>query len=241
MPHTLKLASETARPIRLRGRTRQPKVALVPPPQPADMRRPTETSSPKRPIPNAVAALQRLVASEAHLLDGLRAAAREALADPDERSAVMRALNSDNVFHVARFFFLMQTLRCDEPTSLATFLESHNERLAPYLKDDKSLRRSISELEKAQFDDDRIKFAAETTRIAERLALGKSEIADILFEHGARRSIIDAVNTLIKAGLLTVVDDEEFLFRSPRPDRKIIRSDGRIEHLYETYLEELSP
>lgn len=190
-----------------------------------------------RPLPASVSMLTRMIRAEADLLADFRASAEMRDRAPEDVEATCAALNSDHVFHVARFFFLMEVLDCEREAALAAFIESHNERLAEFRLSAGARTRSPSELDKAEFGPDRVRVVLRTLREAGRLTLARPEIADFLFEHGGRRHIAKAVDTLIAAGLLFPVrEEDELMLRVPRADRALVRTDGRLEAAYERYL-----
>ncbi|MEM8753873.1 MAG: hypothetical protein AAGF90_12920 [Pseudomonadota bacterium] len=192
--------------------------------------------SARKPTPETVETLKRLVAAEARLLAAFRSVAAERVQGRDERADIDRALNSDYVFHVARFFFLMGALGCEEERALAAFIDGHNANVEAFAASSARATRSPSELAKARFSAQRKEDVLATTRLAGRLALARGEIADLLFDHGSRNRIVDAVKTLESAGLLTPFADDPNGYKAPRPHRAVVRSDGRLEALYEAYL-----
>lgn len=207
-----------------------------------------------RPLPASVTTLERLARAEALLLRNMRARAAEHFeqltdgsgdcdADQVRKPAEKRSdladicagLNSDYVFHVARFFFLLRVLGCDGEAQMAGFIQSHNERLEAFRLSDASRSRSPSELDKARFSHRRTAEVLDTLRVRERFALATGEIADFLFEHGSRKRINEAVNTLVGAGLLIPLSetDKQLL---PRPSRFLVQTDNYLEACYERFL-----
>lgn len=207
-----------------------------------------------RPLPESVTILERLTRAEVMLVHTLRARAVEThdahetvlsrAADETGRKAADRkakladtcaALNSDFVFHVARFFFLMRVLDCQGESQMAAFIVSHNERLETFRLSDASRNRSPSELEKAEFSNRRTAEVLDTLRKHERFALATGEVADFLFEHGSRKRINEAVNVLLDAGLLIALSEDQKQLL-PRPSRLILQTDNYLEGCYERYL-----
>lgn len=208
----------------------------------------------RRPLPSSVVTLERLTRAEAALVRNMRARANEtfrqqeeALAGEPEGAAktlsglrtrhadICAGLNSDYVFHVARFFFLLRVLGCDGEAQMAAFIKSHNERLAAFKLEDASRSRSPSELKKADFSNRRKAEVLDTLRDRERLALATGEIADFLFDHGSRKRINEAVNVLIGAGLLIPLSETEKQLL-PRPSRLLVQTDNYLEACYERFL-----
>ncbi|MEM7544012.1 MAG: hypothetical protein AAF367_00605 [Pseudomonadota bacterium] len=190
----------------------------------------------ERVLPETVTTLQRLVGAEASLLAELRGQAAHHLSDDAALADICAALNSDYVVHVARFFFLMKVLGCENTVALGTFIDGHNDKLKQCDRSAERAVRSPAEIAKARFSAQRREDVIETTRLCGGLALAKAEIADLLFDHGSRNRLIAALNVLVEAGVLTIVTDEAVLMKLPRPHRSVLRTDGRLEAIYERYL-----
>jgi len=189
---------------------------------------------PEKEPPNTVATLMALLTAEGMLLTRLRSIAEERCNPRSELENTQRDLNHENVFHIARFFYLLKALNCSTSAALSTFIDSHNARVQALLDSENYKLRTKRELENARIKRQQKFVMLETIDAANRPVFAKTEVAHFLFDHMGRDSAVKTVDLMVQAGLLIEGDDP-----LDGSNRKLIQTDGAIENAVHDYLESI--
>lgn len=185
--------------------------------------------------PRAVGTLHALLSAEARFLSCIREIAADRCKIKEDIDSVQRDLNHENVFHIARFFFLLKALDCSTPETVGAFIDSHNAKIRSLI-DSKSFHlRTKGELEKAFMKRMQKIICMDTIGWLRRPVFARTEIAAFLFDHMGRDAIIRTIDLMVTAGLLIETKDDPL----EGSNRKLIRTDGRIEDAVLAYLNDI--
>jgi len=183
--------------------------------------------------------LQVLLSAERIFLRTLQEAVEEQSKNERELERLKQSVNNEDVFQVARFFFLLEESNCSTPEAVEELLESHNRRLQE-LKDRQDYQfGSASVLERAHFDDTQISTCIRTIRQKGRPTFSKNELASLLFEQMKRNKATRTIDLMVEAKLLNEesAGDRVRQGKLRSSNRSYIRSDGIVENAVAKYLE----
>jgi len=186
---------------------------------------------------HALHTLQVLLSAEVRFLDTLETHARSAASNRYDNANILPRLNHENIFHIARFLFLLRELRCDSPAALGRFIDAHNTRVRELIETRDFSRRSEAELQKAIISKQRKFVMLETVSERGHVAFARREIADLLFDHMSRDRANAAVDILWATGLLKEISPDSFDKSNRRP---VFSPSGVLEDAYQTYLTDIS-
>lgn len=175
--------------------------------------------------------LRAILGAEAQLIRRLREEASQRCKIKSDIQTICGELNHENVFHVARFFFLLKTLDCSTPEAIEALLVNHNKKVKSLIEAGDFDIRTPKELKKALFSEVQIFVCKRTLGDGATPALAKTEIAALLFEHMGRDSAMRTLDLLISAGLLIEIE-----VPSTSSNRKLIKTTGVIESAVSVYL-----
>lgn len=229
------LATTNSKPLRSFG-NRRPHLTLA-----SNCSMPEATTdSPGPPQPGKrIAVLQVLLSAERIFLRTLQEAVEEQSKNERELERLKQSVNNEDVFQVARFFFLLEESNCSTPEAVEELLESHNRRLQE-LKDRQDYQfGSASVLERAHFDDTQISTCIRTIRQKGRPTFSKNELASLLFEQMKRNKATRTIDLMVEAKLLNEesAGDRVRQGKLRSSNRSYIRSDGIVENAVAKYLE----
>ncbi|MGC1494730.1 MAG: hypothetical protein WA790_02905 [Sulfitobacter sp.] len=176
--------------------------------------------------------LERVLRAESRFLRRLKDETAKRCRITSDVTTIQRELNHENIFHVARFFFLLKALDCNTPATVDALIEQHNARIKSLLSAGDYQLRTEKELTKALFKEAQLFVCVKTVREHGRAVFAKSEIASLLYEHMTRSSAMTVLDLLVRAGLL-IEEDSDPLTGS---NRKLIKTDGVLEDAVAKYL-----
>ena len=189
-------------------------------------------------IPDRVKTLQGLVQAEVTFLTALREQARQICRfrqDEERFSKLISQLNHDNIFSLARFFFLLKATRCDNPTSIEAFLKDHNQKIRTLIETQDFAVREERELKKAAFSGGQIHDCVDSVGMNRRALFTRAEIAKLLFDHMSRDSVLRMIDALVDAGLLNETVYEPL----KGANRTLLQTDGFLENAVAQYLSDV--
>lgn len=189
-------------------------------------------------IPDRVKTLQGLMRAEANFLTALRERARETYKFPEDEkglSKLISQLNHDNIFALARFFFLLKATGCDTPAAVGAFLKDHNQRIRTMIETQDFAVREERELKKAAFSGGQIHDCVDSVGMNRRAQFTRAEIAKLLFDHMSRDSVLRMIDALVDAGLLNETVYEPL----KGANRTLLQTDGFLENAVAQYLSDV--
>ncbi|MEX0337997.1 MAG: hypothetical protein AB3N11_03050 [Arenibacterium sp.] len=201
---------------------------------------PERSDAPQVALPR-VAVLQVLLSAEAGFLRRLQRIVETRCAGAVELSALKQNVNNEDVFQIARFFFLLQELNCTTPEAVEALLQSHNQRIQALLDAGETQFGARSVLKRASFDDTQISICVRTIKQTGRPVFSKQEIASLLFEQMRRDRATRTIDRMVEARLLIEESrrDRELQNKLYTSNRSYIMTDGQIEDAVAEYLEKV--
>lgn len=176
--------------------------------------------------------------AEANFLTALRERARETYKFPEDEkglSKLISQLNHDNIFALARFFFLLKATGCDTPTAVEALLKDHNQKIRTLLETQDFAVREERELKKAAFSGGQIHDCVDSVGMNSRAQFIRAEIANLLFDHMSRDSVFRIIDALVDAGLLNETVYEPL----KGANRTLLQTDGFLENAVAQYLSDV--
>lgn len=203
----------------------------------------TQTSLPEPPqTAPRVAVLQVLLSAEREFLRKLQSLVEERCRDSAALDTLKQKINNEDVFQVARFFFLLEELNCSTPDAIEELLESHNRRIQKLINDGDWQFGSKSVLGRSHFDDNQISTCVRTVKQKSRPVFSKHEIASLMFEQMKRDKATRTIDLMVDAKLLSEesAQDREKQGKLRSSNRSYIMTDGALENAVADYLEAVS-
>ncbi|MFK8035883.1 MAG: hypothetical protein AB8B94_17245 [Hyphomicrobiales bacterium] len=142
--------------------------------------------------------------------------------------SIKQKLNYDFLVHLARFFFLFNSLDMNDRNMLSAFIDAHNAKVVSDI-DRKLIEGSVKEKRKTIFSDVRKSKIMESCFALGRPAFAITELAHFLTDFMSEASATRMVDDLVLARVLSRVDDPRI---EAADNRKLIVSDGFLENLY---------
>ncbi|MGJ8597152.1 hypothetical protein [Sulfitobacter sp.] len=180
--------------------------------------------------PNTIRTLQTMLRAEARFLTVLR----DMLINKGRSADEVRALNTDKVIHIARFFFLLETTQIKTPQAISVLVDEHNQRIRGK-REDEMYHPEKSKLKKILFSEAEQVACMNNLRQGLKVAFTQIEIAKFLFEHMSVATTKNTVNYMVQTGLL--------LERVYPPDkganRTIIYAEPSLIRAVEIYLRDI--
>lgn len=229
------LAFTNSKPLRS-FRNRNPLLHLV-------FERMPPEEQPRPPEPGSeverVAVLQVLLTAEQVFLRELQSLVEERIKNVTDIDELKQKVNNEDVFQIARFFFLLEELGCSTSTAVEELLLSHNKRIEKLINDGNFQFGSRNVLERCVFDDIQISTCMRTIKQMGRPVFSKNEIASLIFEQMKRDKATRTIDLMVQAKLLIEESayDRQKKGKLRSSNRSYIMTDGALENAVANYLE----
>ncbi|MEM6887577.1 MAG: hypothetical protein AAGA74_02310 [Pseudomonadota bacterium] len=182
--------------------------------------------------------LVSLLSAEANFLKEIREIAKDHLGDTNNAGSILRSLNCEEVFHIARFYFLLGELGCTSLDAIIRLIKNHNKDIEKLIESGNVEIRTQKELEDAIFSDYIILEIKNSFGWNPRPGFTRADLGRLMIEHSSDTKTTEVVDLMIKSGLLTMTEQSQVDSRGkPKgKPRKLVRADGRLENAVRNYL-----